>query len=324
MGPSARGKRVENVLDSLPEPLWSEDFAVLLGFKKSALGPRKDVLQGDELVRKTMLELYFDRNSKEHEIQQDLIWSRFCALYLPALVDRFLDPWTATDGSYIEKDASAREDYQLFNPWLRMLVMVQHNPYLGKYLRSRKPVSSGNQHLTRVLGQRLSHVAARWDREIRKPASDHQEYYKGAAADVVQLLSTLLTTFVSSRDSEKILPADTKKKLLPFLSGWRDLFYDPTMARGDEQVSLGDVCFRTVIQLSSERDKRPQVHQYILKVKKHLKGWDQCGLPTCAATGDMKACGRCHTVKYCGSDHQTLHWKWLSGPHKEMCFMTEF
>lgn len=108
----------------------------------------------------------------------------------------------------------------------------------------------------------------------------------------------LLTTFVSSRDFEKILPADTRKKLLPFLSGWRDLFYDPTMAGGDEQVSLGDVCFRTVIQLSSERDKRPQVHQYILKVKKHLKGWDQCGVPTYAATGDMKACGRCHTVKY--------------------------
>ncbi|KAJ3895994.1 hypothetical protein GG344DRAFT_61755 [Lentinula edodes] len=310
MGPSARGKRVENLLDSLLELLWSEDFAVLLGFKKSALGPRKDVLQGDELVRKTMFVIVrtickfrglaeframapnlitspfkFDRNSKEHEIQQDLIWSRFCALYLPALVDRFLDPWTATDGSYIEKDASAREDYQLFNPWLRMLVMVQHNPYLGKYLRSRKPVSSGNQHLTRVLGQRLSHVAARWDREIRKPASDHQEYYKGAAADVVQLLSTLLTTFVSSRDSEKILPADTRKKLLPFLSGWRDLFYDPTMARGDEQVSLGDV-------------------------KKHLKGWDQCGLPTCAATGDMKACGRCHTKIYTllDTNDQCLVW----------------
>ncbi|KAJ4496039.1 hypothetical protein C8J55DRAFT_553781 [Lentinula edodes] len=111
----------------------------------------------------------------------------------------------------MQADASVREDYQLFNPWLRMLVIVQHNPYLDKYLRSRKPVSSGNQDLTHVLGQRLSDVAARWDREIRKPASGHQEYYKGAAADVVQLLSTLLTTFVSSRDSEKILPAYQEK-----------------------------------------------------------------------------------------------------------------
>ena len=33
----------------------------------------------------------------ETEPDQDAVWSRFCSVYLPALVDRFLDPYTPTD-----------------------------------------------------------------------------------------------------------------------------------------------------------------------------------------------------------------------------------
>lgn len=239
---------------------------------------------------------------KEHQLQQDIIWSRFCALYLPAVVDRFLDPWDATDGSDFQKDPDAKEDYRLFNPWLRMLVMTQHNPYLGKYLRSKQPVASGNTKLARTVGQRLLYLAPRWDRELRQPGNDdRKQYYKGAAADVLQLLSTLLATFVSYQDPEKILPAETKQKLLPFVKRWATMFFDPAknVMQGDEDALIGDVCCRMVLQLSTSRDEDRAFYQNVVKVKKQLKGWDQCGLPTCnVANKTMKVCGKCHTVKY--------------------------
>ncbi|KAE9405496.1 hypothetical protein BT96DRAFT_934760 [Gymnopus androsaceus JB14] len=311
--------RLLNLIRNLPEnsPILSEDFAVLLGLKQSAVSPHKDILKGDEYFRKALLEAYMDRVLKEDEFQQDIIWSRFCALYLPDLVNRFLDPWSATDGSHFQTDPDAKEDYRLFNPWLRMLVMVQHIPYFGKYLRSKQLVASGNLDLTRVLGERLSHVAPRWDRRITPTARRTQRILQRRARDILQLLSTLLTTFMN-RDPEKVLPIQTKQKLLPFVKGWCDMFYNPSNVMGeDEDGMLGVICSRMFLHLSSSRDDAgASLHGHMLKkVKNQLKGWDQCGLPICKVTnGDNK----------CNSNHQALHWKWPSGAHKQMCFQTKF
>ncbi|KAF5392916.1 hypothetical protein D9757_000813 [Collybiopsis confluens] len=252
MSQSAMARRPPS-LDHLPDPLWSEDFAAFLAEP-----------------------LQFNRNSKELATRNNLV---------TFLVNRFFDPWSArsaTDGSTLQTNPTSREDYVLFNPWLRMLIIIQHNPYFGKCLRSRQPVASENLDLTRVHAERLLHLAPRWDQELPKPPSDLRGYYRGAAADVTQLLSTLL---------ELLLPTETKQSLLPFFKRWRDRF-----SSDSNSVSLGNVCFRIVLQLTPAQDQDPRVRGHTKKVKKTLKGWNQCRFPICNVdSGDLKIIARFNT-----------------------------
>ncbi|KAJ7280249.1 hypothetical protein C8J57DRAFT_950589, partial [Mycena rebaudengoi] len=92
----------------------------------------------------------------ESQMQQDIVWSRFCALYLPATVGRLL-----TD---LPKELAS--DLSVNNPWHEMLVAVQHTPYFSKYLRTSSPIAASRKKLPRVLVERLTAVASRWDTKM--------------------------------------------------------------------------------------------------------------------------------------------------------------
>jgi len=46
-------------------------------------------------------------------------------------------------------------------------------------------------------------------------------------------------------------------------------------------------------------------------------GFDQCDLPGCTETANLKKCSKCQCVAFCGRDHQTISWK--LGGHKKLC-----
>merc|ERR1711939_489030 len=78
--------------------------------------------------------LYIPRLHMEHPLQQDVVFSRFAALYLPQLVDKYLDPPAASTDS-VWRRSIAYEDMQLANAYGYMLVRLNGNPYFNKYFR---------------------------------------------------------------------------------------------------------------------------------------------------------------------------------------------
>jgi len=296
----------ESALREMPF-LMSEDFAVLLGLKKSEYG----LEYKSELERLSVFKsIYLPRNLLEPEEQQDVVWSRFCAIYLPATVDRFLN-LPAVDSS----DPNVLADHELHNVYCEMLVHVQHSPYFAKYLRSKEPAAAKAITLPRVVAQRLAERAPRWDRlMVRPPPGAPSDYYVGIATNACQLLSTLCTFFLKHPNQEEILPTETKVILKPFFQRWA--------ARYNQDV-LADICLRTLLWFEGG-DTNAALRREYNSVRRSFKNWDVCGYLRCDSRSNLQVCSRCHTVRYCSSAHQALHWKDPFAPHKNHCFTSEY
>src|ERR1700734_482502 len=128
----------------------------------------------------------------ESEEQQEIVWSRFCALYLSATIDRFINP--------PEISSKNRDDiawFKLFNPCSEMLVAIQHNAYFAKYMRSKKAFAANAKQLPRGVAERVAELGFAWEPKLRNSsAGGLEENYKSTLASAVQLLSTLCTSFV--------------------------------------------------------------------------------------------------------------------------------
>jgi hypothetical protein len=153
-------------------------------------------------------------NDEETQQQQDVVWSRFCALYLPATVDRLLNLPIPTDATTAE-ELEMVVDFPANNPWHEMLVRVQHIPYVSKYLRSSSPVAAAGKRLPQVLADRLVDVSHRWDGYMTASNNTAQgkakhEYYVATAGSAVQLLSTLCTNLINEDRNTIISPGRAK------------------------------------------------------------------------------------------------------------------
>ncbi|KAJ7721744.1 hypothetical protein DFH07DRAFT_857579 [Mycena maculata] len=295
--------------------LESDDFAVVLGLKTS-IYPERNLADGQEFERHRRLMFYLRRNSQESEAQRDVVWSRFCALYLPATINRLLSLSVPTDAiNAAERDMIA--DFSANNPWHEMLVQIQHIPYLAKYLRSSNPIAAPGKHLPQLLAERLAAMSGRWDRKMlavaRSPSDeDKRQYYIAATGSAVQLLSTLCTHYINERDRTTVISSETQQNLLPFLLIWSRRYHGQF---------LGDVSSRMIAFVSGE----PTLDQEFNRVRRSYKNWDVCGLPSCNVRKALKVCARCQTVRYCSPDHQRIDWSQGAGSlHKYSCFRTEY
>jgi hypothetical protein len=211
----------------------------------------------------------------ENEAQQDIIWARFCAKYLPATVDRFLVPHIPTN---VTPDI-ARE-LKLNNAYLEMLIAIQHSPYFAKYMRSNKPIATGGKRLTQAVGERLLELAPTFDRLILNPPTDRPDgYFLGFIGNVIQLLSTLLTIFVKESDQTTILSRETKDGLSPWISSW---------LRRYPREFLAEPCRRTLLAFNQDRNFMEGART----MRRTWKNWNQCGLPPCPSTTGLKACSK--------------------------------
>jgi hypothetical protein len=213
----------------------------------------------------------------ESEEQQEIVWSRFCALYLPATVDRFITPPTISS-----KKPEEIAKFKIFNPCSEMLVHIQHNAYFAKYLRSKKALAASGKQLPRVVAERVAELGFAWEPELRNPSlRELEEHYISILGSAVQLLSTLCTSFVKEEDLESVVPKALRDKLKPLLKTWAQRY---------RNQFFGDVTLRVLAAWSPGVD--PVFNDEAKKVRKRTLGWDQCGLPGCAVKTGLKACGK--------------------------------
>lgn len=211
----------------------------------------------------------------EHEEQQDIIWGRFCALYLPATVDRYInlppnigsDPFTAS--------------FKIHNPCSEMLVQVQHCPYFGKYLRSKKPIAANGKKLPRVVAERLIEYGPVWDEEMRTSSSTGKDNIKSILGSALQLLTTLCMAFVKEGNQDDVVPKNLRDGLVPLLETWERRY------RGE---FLANVSLRVLILWGPLMGSGLQ--EEVKKIRKQTLGWDECGLPGCRSRKDLKACSK--------------------------------
>jgi len=266
-----------------------------------------------ETERLNLLVAYTKRNKRESQPQQDIVWSRFCALYLPDMVSHYLDPPPLKDHDHTDQEFATY--YPLYNAYLEMMVQIQHIPYFVKYLRSNTPLAIPGKRLPSVLAQRLLDLAPYLD--LRMRTGPAPQFFEGTTVACIQVLSTLLTIFVKVPDQNDVVGEEVRQGLLLWLPNWGH-----STTSSDE---LKEMCMTTWFQLSPAVDMKREFKS----MRRTLKNLDQCALPICSVKDDCKICAKCKTVSYCSVEHQRAHWNvpWpytIGLPHKEFCHETQY
>ncbi|EAU88671.1 hypothetical protein CC1G_01044 [Coprinopsis cinerea okayama7 len=285
---------LDEIAATLPLPL-SEDIAVALGLKRSALGPDKEPKSQVEIMR--TIDIFTSRIKREHEIQQDVVYSRFAALYLPATVDKFLDPppLPANAPCYIAPGVKlTNEMYALKGPYTDMIIQIHHLPYFAKYLRSSHPNAANGKRFTEVLATRLADLAPLFESRLspsaRNVSIEERTSYKNLIGDVCQLLSSILVDMSKEKDrAQAIVAPATKARLIPFLKKWASRY---------PREFVGDTTGRTVLLL----EENIALLKMVQPMRRTFKGSAGCAMIGCPATSNLKACSRCVTTRYVSPD----------------------
>ena len=253
----------------------------------------------------------------EHPLQQDVVFSRFAAVYLPALVNKYLRPPPGST-STIWRKSIALEDLPLANAYGYMLVHLNGNPYWSRYLRqpATRPVVT---ELIETLITRLDERTNDWEARLNNPTKRDQEggiSIPSMIYDFCQLTTSLLL-LESEEHVYHLNRLPAVKHLMPFLSWWNDRF-----AQVDEESQTLDSepSDSRRHTLSQEEDMKKQWPAYqlrmvlingedenetaALRIARSMKG----GLHKCAMAGCDKQyatdggallqCSRCGTVRY--------------------------
>jgi len=172
--------------------------------------------------------------------------------------------------------------------------------------------------LLKIVATRIVEVGPAWDVIMRRETNRGlKEHYRDLLLYAVQLLSALQTAFVKQRDQNSVVPEELRTSLKPLLRAWAIRYQDDT---------LGVVAARVLLAWSPELNNEIRFHDLARKMRKQTLGWEACGLPGCGVTQNLKACSKCHTVRYCTSEHQRMHWTWSrhGNKHSQMCYQTEY
>lgn len=210
--------------------------------------------------------------------RQQMIWAQFCALYLPATVDRYIDPPVIPS-----KDPADIAMFRIFNPCGDLIVHLQSSPYFAKYFRSQTPLAANGKKFPRILAERIADVAFNLERELRNATTTPERvtHLKATLASPIQLLSTMCTTFIKETDQEAVIPTALRARLKPLMKLWSQ--------RYSEEI-LGLVSLQVWGAWSQELSDG--LAREIKKVRKKTLGWDVCGLPECNVSKDLKACSK--------------------------------
>lgn len=211
----------------------------------------------------------------EEDGQLEAVWAPFCALYLPATVDRFLDPPTV-----VNDDPEIVADFKLYNVYSQTLEQVQRSPYFIKYLRSTTPCAVNGKRLPRVIAERLAERAVRWDRAMALPPPNYPPmHFVAMIAGVCQLLSKLITILKDldrNTNSADSVPAEAKAALLPFVARWAGRY------RGE----LGTIFSCTYLFLAGNEI----ITLAAPHVRRRFKKMQVCALPECNIEENLKLC----------------------------------
>lgn len=294
----------------------SDDFAVALGIKESQLGLNPQC-EEEKWIR---LKAHYIPSIAQDPVQQEIVFSRFGALYLPRTVQLWKSPPPASGSRQFGELAS--EDMAVYSAYDIMLEALQGHPYFFKFMRTKNPeVIELRKSMGAILARRLAARAPVWEAALRPggPRANYplEEYRMDSpfpsvdcATGCTQLLCTLLC-YESRADLEALAAEPAiRDTLVPILHAWA------TRYRG--RCLLGDTAMRCEMILTLN----PLWLMMAAKMRKDNKVGEglQCAYPLCNKEENLKKCSKCETAKYCSAEHQRAHWR----DHKAMCFQTVF
>lgn len=161
-------------------------------------------------VRLTVLQI--PRLHIEDPLQQDVVFSRFAALYLPRTVELYLNPPQPSLHPMWEKSIPL-VDFKLANAYGYMLVHLNGNPYFNRFFRNYKEV---RYNLIMAILTRLDDRTLDWEARAEPVGGIAVE---SMVYDYCQLLSSLL--LMETEDSvHELGHLPTVKHLMPFLDWW--------------------------------------------------------------------------------------------------------
>lgn len=328
----------------------SDDFAVMLGLKQSQVGT--PAARSEQHKIDIMNLLFIPRLHMEHPLQQDVVFSRFAALYLPALVQRYLRPPTPSSNPLWHRSIAV-SDFPLANAYGYMLVHLNGNPYFNKYFRlaANRGV---RQEIVVTLLRRLDERTVDWATRMDQPVSTDikgkgvereptaSEGQGGIAVqsmihDFCQLLGSLLI-FESEEAVQDVSRSPEAKHILPFLDWWDTRFgsckkdMDSAASESKEkekerQAVIPWPAATLKMVLTNGADERER--QALRHARAQKGGIGQCAHAGCDHRvaedgGALLQCSQCGTVRYCSEEHQRAAWKHPKVLHKEMCHRPVF
>jgi hypothetical protein len=246
------------------------------------------------------------------------VFSRFCAFYLPQLVNHYLDPPAPSTAEEWNKSV-ALEDMQIANVYGYMLVHLNGNPYFDKFFRL--PQNRGIRKTVIIaMLDRLHERAHRWE---ERGATLKGNLAGGISIssmiyDYCQLLGSLI--LFEPEENIRILSADAKvQRVLHFLDWWDKRYY-PEKKAETPQVHHSKTSVKQIENGSSNNERSPPRTLYILlrngtneaeleqiRQARHLRASIHvCCMLGCNASvakdgGSLLQCSQCGTVRYVSS-----------------------
>ncbi|TFK72777.1 hypothetical protein BDN72DRAFT_297584 [Pluteus cervinus] len=311
-------------VSSLPTPTV-EDFAILLGralhysqpqktqirlglsngtspfIKKLPLDGQQRFQSMHDCVRSTrfnhtfLLRYLLDnlqtvRLQQGPEPQQQIILAGFCAKYLPATIDLFVNRTTLEIGQIVIPDTAPLPAYyyQYFDPPYYMICVLYHHPYFSKFLNSRKPISASRKRVIQVLVSRIIAVASECDSMMMEPEMPPP------ATPLLLGLTALRAILLLRIKAGHGLSRQTQAEFLASLHRWKFQHYHDTLGLViDNIVSiLTGTPFRGSYYGGPGFSDPHDVRAELLKERKI------CAWPSCDSSENLRTCARCQTVCY--------------------------
>lgn len=255
------------------------------------------------------------RLHQEHPLQQEVIFSRLAALYLPRIVQKFLDPPAPSTSPQWANSVNI-DDMPLANAYGYALVHLNGNPYFYKYFR-QPMFGDTRRNLIRVMLERLNERSQHW--EARSEWNVKYKPKGGIAIpsmifDFCQLLTSLLL-FESEESIHQLGKENTVKQLLPFLKYWNDRYAAASLAqysnaKGKGKESNSDTGISSVkewpayqLWMTLQNGTDEYELSSIRTARAHHGRMEVCAADSCkraVATdgGPLLQCSQCGTVRY--------------------------
>jgi len=278
---------VGGVLERLGFELpMSANLAVVLGIRESVL-PNMPVLSEPDK------DIWFDsmlaRIDRENEQQQEIIYSRLCADYMPAIVDRLFELPPLPEGFEKPPNYVQRQEIQEFcNPYIAAMSRVQGLPYFYKYLRSPKPSAHRARRLPELLASRIVQAVPRLNSErmMRYPAERMSALYIDIVARACCLLVAVLMAFLPAKGRREDLVAEgTRRALVPVLRDWAERYSSSTV----DPIARLALAARWVLDYFEGGDAHLAEARH---TREEWRGLSKCVFPLCHSDRDLRACSR--------------------------------
>jgi len=202
-----------------------------------------------------------------------IIWSKFCAIFMPSLIHAFLFP-------PLPSNLSEARFHEICNPYCALLCQLLNNAYFLKYMTSKHPIAAQGKRLAHVQANRMMFLAETWDRGLHDPREAVASYYHHIIVKMSEVLNFSLAYLEGDPASVPVDPA-VSSRLLPYLDRWK-VRLGPMAGGEDSCESAAGILRRENKWIGATQTIRETMSP-------NMQG---CALPACGIKDNLRTCGR--------------------------------